>query len=204
MSKNVKDDVVRTDYGEDDFYTLTHYNDGKPHGLHESWSYDGRLNSRCTFKEGKLDGVFEVWDDYGSLLSCEHYKAGKKHGLVETWYHTGKSRFISFYNEGERDGLALFFDSSGDIKDRLFYENGNLMEMPEEFWKRLDDALQHTSPADVVRQVYENLNKALGASSELPLRQSSIIAEAEQVLGKDWKREELEDNVQQERRGMKL
>ena len=43
---------------------------GKVHGLSEHYFNNGQLGTKRNFKDGKLDGLFLLWDEYGILLSA--------------------------------------------------------------------------------------------------------------------------------------
>ena len=62
------------DQGE--WYSVINYKDGEPHGLVESThsiSYK-RLKNRMYFKEGKLHGTFEFFDEDGQLIQRTCYQ----------------------------------------------------------------------------------------------------------------------------------
>ena len=49
---------------------------GKVHGLSEHYSNNGQLVTKRNFKDGTLDGLFLLWDDYGILLIANCFKNG--------------------------------------------------------------------------------------------------------------------------------
>jgi antitoxin component YwqK of YwqJK toxin-antitoxin module len=59
------------------------YKDGKQDGLFEMFYADGRLQSRSNFKDGKQDGLAEVFWENGQLRTRENFTDGKKDGLFE-------------------------------------------------------------------------------------------------------------------------
>ena len=62
-----------------------------------------QLQSRETYKDGKLDGLREVWYANGQLKSRETYKDDKLDGLCEFWYSDGKyMRRVTY-----KDGVAV-------------------------------------------------------------------------------------------------
>jgi antitoxin component YwqK of YwqJK toxin-antitoxin module len=63
---------------------LKHYKNGKMHGLHERYYYDGQLEEQKNYTNGKLHGLHEEWDINGQLRKKENYKNGKLHGLHQT------------------------------------------------------------------------------------------------------------------------
>ena len=47
-------------------------------GVVETFYSNGQLESRETYKDGKLDGLREVWDKNGELIESATYKNGVK------------------------------------------------------------------------------------------------------------------------------
>ena len=50
----------------------------KFNGVAEKYFNSGQLKSRATYKNGKLEGLFEIWDRDSQLESREPYKEGVK------------------------------------------------------------------------------------------------------------------------------
>ena len=59
-----------------------------------------QLQSRETYKDGKLDGLREVWYANGQLKSRETYKDGKRDGLRERWNDNGELVESATYKDG--------------------------------------------------------------------------------------------------------
>ena len=61
-----------------EWYSVVNYKDGELHGLVESthdYSYE-KIKNRMYFKEGKLDGTFESFDEDGQLIQRTCYQDG--------------------------------------------------------------------------------------------------------------------------------
>ena len=65
--------------------------DGKQDGLFEVYRENGHLYSRGTYKNGKLDGIHEWYDKEGILEKRTTYKNGE---IVE-W--NGSPHFLQYY-----------------------------------------------------------------------------------------------------------
>ena len=73
--------------------------------LVETWYKNGSLNSLCSYKDGKENGLFANWYEDGQLRCRCTYKDGKKHGIYESWYSTSKRHIRCNYTDGELHGL---------------------------------------------------------------------------------------------------
>ena len=99
--------------------------DGKEveHGLQESFSPDGTVQSRYRYSHGKEDGVSEFfYDGIGAKQSELPYKDGLEDGLFRTWTPDGKLLFEGNCKNGERiDG---WFDVRSTSSSGLYHRNG--------------------------------------------------------------------------------
>ena len=59
-------------------------------GAVETHYGNGQLESRANYKDGKLDGIQEFWNENGQQLSRTNYKNGKRDGLREAWHDNGQ------------------------------------------------------------------------------------------------------------------
>ena len=59
---------------------------GSRQGPCESYSANGQLKAKCTYKDGKYDGPCESYHENGQLKIKCTYKDGEYDGLFE-WYH---------------------------------------------------------------------------------------------------------------------
>ncbi|MDB2489443.1 hypothetical protein N9X38_03395 [Gammaproteobacteria bacterium] len=81
------------------------------------------LSERKTYKNGALNGPYDVYLSNGQLLSRENYIAGKKHGLSEFFYHDGQLQERKIYKNGKMEGLLETFDSKGNIISKITVKN---------------------------------------------------------------------------------
>ena len=73
-------------------------------GPGESYSEDGHLKSRGTYKSGKEDGLWEGYYSDGQLESKILYRDGKIQGLLEQYYENGQLMGRGTLNMGEQCG----------------------------------------------------------------------------------------------------
>jgi antitoxin component YwqK of YwqJK toxin-antitoxin module len=71
---------------------------GKREGLWEE--YTGYNFHRFNYKNGKLDGLYEVYEK-GNIYERCNYKDGKLDGLYEDYYPNGNIKYQSFFKEGK-------------------------------------------------------------------------------------------------------
>jgi antitoxin component YwqK of YwqJK toxin-antitoxin module len=97
---------------------------GKKEGLWEEYWGNGEVSTRCTYKDGLIDGRYEYYYPNGTLNSVEEYIGGKKDGIVLRYNH--RTRNILEIRFNNRDGLAddLYerFFVSGKIREIGYYK----------------------------------------------------------------------------------
>jgi antitoxin component YwqK of YwqJK toxin-antitoxin module len=49
------------------------YEDGKLHGIHETFYENGQIHSRGIYVHGKLDGIYQIWNEKGKLENSYTY-----------------------------------------------------------------------------------------------------------------------------------
>ena len=99
--------------------------DGKPDGYYETQLPNG-FEIRSNWKNGKLDGVYEKWDETSRLREKSNYKNGVLDGKTEIRQESG-GRWTGQYKNGKEDGEWRFFDASGIGGPAEEYEDGELI-----------------------------------------------------------------------------
>ncbi len=102
------------------------YKDGRLEGVAESYYNDGTLVSISNFRAGLLDGDVKRWAPNKQLLAHERYVGGKRVGLQESWYVNGQPWQRYMAEDGLHHGKYETFDSSGNILEELNYRQGKL------------------------------------------------------------------------------
>ena len=89
------------------------YKDGKEDGLYEVYlEKEGKLSYKWNFKNGKKN-VYEQYYDNGQLELKANYKDGKYNGLYEYYYENGKLQFKINFKDGKQDGSSESYDKDG-------------------------------------------------------------------------------------------
>ena len=150
--KNDKIDGIEMQYvGEGILLKKSNYKDGKKDGLTEFYE-NGEISQRInyknntgyfidgvfelindagtavgrivTYKDGKKDGLEEVFYENGQLSRKSNYKDGKKDGLFQLYYENGQLLRQTYYTEGEKDGLFESYHENGRLSAKILYKNG--------------------------------------------------------------------------------
>ncbi len=50
------------------------YKEGKKEGLYQVWYGNGQKWSECTYKDGRFDGLFQTWNENGQKCYERIYK----------------------------------------------------------------------------------------------------------------------------------
>ena len=103
LKQTINRDGIRYLKGENAPYT------GKLYLFREDENmFKGDLLLESTFKNGKLDGLFVVWN-WGLQKSYEvQYVNGKKNGLETSWHEFGTKKSEATYINGEKKSEALW------------------------------------------------------------------------------------------------
>ena len=62
----------------------------------------GELESECSFKNGKRDGLLKYWYDNGQLRYEGNWKDGKMHGLHKKWGRNGHLKNEENWKDGKK------------------------------------------------------------------------------------------------------
>lgn len=92
------------------------------------------------YKDGKLNGETNWYNNDGVLGMKYQYKDGKQDGEQYTYYENGNIRSVFTYREGKLDGKIEWYDKEGILIDRkdiingtgefiLYWENGKIQEI---------------------------------------------------------------------------
>ena len=92
--------------------------------------YDENNSARLlsSFFDGIRDGPVARWDATGNLVMRGVYLGGKKHGVFTGWSRVGIRIFEKEYVDGKLDGWNFFWYDNGQIRLRLLFESGKLIE----------------------------------------------------------------------------
>ena len=62
---------------------------------------------RNNYKDERLYGLSEGWNDQGQRIWCVNYKNEQRHGLSKGWNDQGQLKWRNNYKDGEVHGLAM-------------------------------------------------------------------------------------------------
>ena len=83
----------------------------------------GQLLERFTYHNGQLNGLYSKYSRT-RVKEQKNYKNGKLEGKFEIFYDNGKVMEESYYKNDKRDGVAKWFDEEGNITIEYTYEDG--------------------------------------------------------------------------------
>ena len=85
---------------------------------------NGQLMFRCSYKNDKLDGLYECWYPNGQLQFRANYKNGNIHGLNEWWYENGQQKVRVNVKNDKLDGVFEEWDENGKLIESRTYKDG--------------------------------------------------------------------------------
>ena len=101
------------------------YKNGKKDGVYEVYNDRlGYLYSRVNYKEGVQDGLSEYFHSNGNLLSRTYWKDGRLEGKREIFYGNGSLNYIRHYKNGNYDGLTASYNNDGSPIELMEYKDG--------------------------------------------------------------------------------
>ena len=76
---------------------------------------NGLMQSRINYKDGKQEGLFEMYYANGRLQSRFNMKDGKKDGLSEVFWENGQFKTRTNFKSGRKDGLSEWATENGEV-----------------------------------------------------------------------------------------
>jgi len=108
-------------------------------GLFEEFYENGKLAIRKKYKDGRLDGVVNLWHSNGQKAYEGSYKDGKKNGSHILWHSNGFYRMVSNFTDDNQQGLFIrqrldgakiqegnYLDGEKTGRHNLWYKNGQI------------------------------------------------------------------------------
>lgn len=95
------------------------------HGEWKYWDQDGTLITVENYKNGKKDGVWQVYSsETGILLEESNYIDDKLHGTAKTFYIDGVPCTVENFVNGQRNGLAESYYIDGKLSIKGVFHEG--------------------------------------------------------------------------------
>lgn len=113
-------------YNKDQFSKKVEFKNGKKDGLYEMWFEDGVLSYQANYKQGKLNGKAVSWWGNGNKRSEANYVNGIAEGVQMQWYISGvKFKKITLVN-GREEGMQQSWRENGKIYNNYEAKNGRI------------------------------------------------------------------------------
>ena len=130
--KNGELDGLNVVYYKNNIEEIGHWKDGKQNGLFQMYTEDGILIDSGTFKDGERDGVTEqFYNDTGKLRVSANYKNGVLEGEFKAYYPNGNLQGEVNYVNGEMNGDFKEYHENKKIRLSGSYKNS----LQEGEWK---------------------------------------------------------------------
>lgn len=125
----------RTKSGSDSYLNIYSYNDGELDGLNVIY-YKNKIKEIGHWKEGKQNGLFQMYTEDGILVDNANFKNGERDGLTEQYYSaTGKLRIAANFKNGILDGKYKAYYPNGVLQGEVFYTNGEMNGEIKEYYE---------------------------------------------------------------------
>lgn len=130
--KNGELDGLNVVYYKNNIKEIGHWKDGKQNGLFQMYTEDGILIDSGTFKNGERDGVTkQFYNDTGKLRVSANYKNGVLEGEFKAYYPNGNLQGEVNYVNGEMNGEFKEYHENKKIRLSGSYKNS----LQEGEWK---------------------------------------------------------------------
>ena len=101
------------------------YKDGKRDGLYIEWDEYGKVREEINFKDGVVDGLSTFWDYSGKVIEEANFKDGKCiNGVKREWDSNGYPKRYTQYINGKKDGLDITYHSNRKKMFEINYYDG--------------------------------------------------------------------------------
>ena len=128
-------------YLEDRLVLTENFKDGKKDGISNVYSKRGVILEEIPYKEDKITGIRKHFLEDGKLYSEISFKDGLEDGTYKLFEGNEKPVVEGHYVAGKKDGDWNFYDEDGKIAETLRYHHGMLLnskEQKEEHGKTFD------------------------------------------------------------------
>ena len=76
---------------------------------------NGKVRMEGAIKDGKRDGVWNVYFDDGKLWSEGTYINGKRNGVAKNYFPNGKLRYEGLFTDDSKSGHWKFYGEDGTL-----------------------------------------------------------------------------------------
>lgn len=104
--------------------TLSTYVGGVLNGLHMQFGQGGQVELLANYKNNNLHGKYAKYR-FGRMLEESEYKDGKLDGVYNVYnVRDGKLRTSAEYKDGVQNGFYRTYNADGEMTTEYMYENG--------------------------------------------------------------------------------
>ena len=116
----------RTKRASEDYLDIYSYKNGELDGLNVIY-YKDNIKEIGHWKDGKQNGLFQLYTEEGILVDDANFKEGERDGLTKQFYSdTGKLRVSGNYKNGVLDGEFKAYYPNGNLQGEVNYKNGEM------------------------------------------------------------------------------
>ncbi len=116
----------RTKRVSEEYTDIYSYKNGELDGLNVVY-YKNNIKEIGHWKDGKQNGLFQMYTEDGILIDSDTFKDGERDGLTEQFYNdTGKLRVSANYKNGVLDGEFKAYYPNGNLQGEVTYKNGEM------------------------------------------------------------------------------
>lgn len=114
--KDGKQNGVDITYNKDKVSSKFNFKNGIQDGKQYTYSLTtGKLYKIQDYKNGKIDGLSQMYDHNEKLKSEYTYKAGSRDGTYKMFYPNGKIKMLGTYKGFKKSGEWKWFDKNGKV-----------------------------------------------------------------------------------------
>ena len=116
----------RTKRASEEYTDIYSYKNGELDGLNVVY-YKNNIKEIGHWKEGKQNGLFQMYTEEGILVDSGTFKNGERDELTEQFYSdTGKLRVSANYKNGVLEGEFKAYYPNGNLQAEVIYRNGKM------------------------------------------------------------------------------
>lgn len=180
-----------------DYTNIYSYKNGELDGLNVSY-YKNNIKEIGHWKEGKQNGLFQLYTEDGVLVDDANFKDGERDGLTEQYYSdTGNLRVKAVYKEGVLHGEFKYCFPNGHTQAIANYENGNLNGKFDEYYENGNLKLTGFYKESLQEGEWQYFNEEKNLVSKINYKAGELngIKEDYYQNGNVWTRQEFKNNV---------
>ena len=100
------------------------FKDNQKHGEYVSYWENGKISSSGYFDNGKMDSLWNFWDQSGNIEGISRWKGDLKHGKWTAFYNSGQIQKESIFHKGKLEGFQFEYHQNGSKALQAEWANG--------------------------------------------------------------------------------